>query len=190
MLPQEAAQVTAALAVNCCVCPWPVVAVAGVIVKGDCTVATLVALRPLLSLAVAVMVQEPGTSGAVYRPEVAPMVPQDEVQVAATFDVNCCWAPSVIVGFDGAIVSVDAAPTVSNALAVYAVPVEAVAVILQALPCVADAVNKPFAAMLPHEAAHMTGELAVNCCVCPCGVLALEGVITMGELTVAMAVAV
>lgn len=136
------------------------------------------------------MVQEPGASGAAYRPELAPMVPQDEVQVAATLDVNCCWAPSVMVGFNGAMVSVDAAPTVSNALAVYAVPVEALAVILQALPCVADAVNRPFAEMLPHDAAHVTGEFAVNCCVCPCGVLALEGVITMGEVTFATVEAV
>ena len=35
MVPHDAAQVTAALAVNCCVWPWAVVALAGVIVKGD-----------------------------------------------------------------------------------------------------------------------------------------------------------
>jgi hypothetical protein len=190
MLPHDAAQVTAALAVNCCVWPWPVDAVAGVIVNGDRTVAVVEALWPLPSVAVAVMVQEPGASGAVYIPELALMAPQDEAQVAATLDVNCCWDPSVIVGLNGAIVSVGAAPTVSTTLAVYAVPVEAVAVILQALPCVADAVNNPLAVMLPQDAAQITEEFAVNCCVCPAGVLALEGVITIGELTVATVEAV
>ena len=126
------------------------------------------------------MVQDSGARGAVYIPELAPMVPQDEVQVAAIFDVNCCWAPSLIVGLNGAMVSVGAAPTVSTTFAVYAVPVEAVAVILQALPCAAEAVNSPLESMLPQDAAHVTGELAVNCCVCPWGVLALEGLITIG----------
>ena len=88
-------------------------------------------------------------------------------------------------GLVGEIVSAAAAPMVSTALAVYAVPLEAVAVILQALPCAAEAVYSPAELMLPHEAAHRTGEFAVNCCVWPWAVLALEGVITMGDLTVA-----
>ena len=137
-----------------------------------------------------VTVHDPGARGAVYIPEFASMVPQDEVQVAATLAVNCCWAASVMVGLRGEMVSVGAAPTVSSAAAVYGVPVEAVAVILQVLPCVADAVNNPVALMLPHDAAQVTGEFAVNCCVCPEGVLALEGVITIGELTVATVEAV
>jgi hypothetical protein len=141
-------------------------------------------------VAVAVTVHDPGPRGAVYIPELALMVPQEAVQVAATLAVNCCWAASVMVGLRGEMVSVGAAPTVSSAFAVYGVPEEAVAVILQALPCVADAVNSPVALMLPHDAAHVTGEFAVNCCVCPVGVLTLAGVIVIGEFTVATVEAV
>jgi len=41
MLPHEATQLTAVLAVNCCVWPWGVVAVAGLIVNGDLMVAAV-----------------------------------------------------------------------------------------------------------------------------------------------------
>ena len=41
--------------------------------------------------------------------------------------------------------------------------------------------------MVPHFAVQVTGILAVNCWVCPCGVLAETGVITMGETTVTVA---
>jgi len=136
------------------------------------------------------MVQDPGARGAVYIPELVLIVPQDEVQVAVTLAVNCCWAASVMVGLNGAIVSVGAAPTVSTTLDVYAVPLDAVAVILQALPCVVGAVNSPVPEMLPHEAAQVTAVLAVNCCVCPAGVLALAGEITMGDVTFATVEAV
>src|SRR3954453_1288595 len=136
------------------------------------------------------MVHDPGARGAVYIPELVLMVRHDEVQVAPTLAVNCCWAPSVMVGLNGAMVSPAAAPTVSTALAVYGVPVDAVAVILQELPCGVGAVNNPTAEMLPHDAAHVTGEFAWNCWVCPAGVLALAGVITIGELTFATVEAV
>jgi hypothetical protein len=35
----------------------------------------------------------------------------------------------------------------------------------------------------PQDALHVTGMLAVNCCVCPCTVLAVAGVMVMGEVT-------
>lgn len=42
--------------------------------------------------------------------------------------------------------------------------------------------------MEPQPAVHVTGALALNCCVCPCGVVAETGVITIGETTVTLAV--
>ena len=79
------------------------------------------------------------------------------------------------------MVKATGAPTVSAAVAVYAVPLAAVAVMVQVLPCDADAVNIPFASMTPHEAFHVTDALAVNCCVCPWPVVAVMGEMTMGE---------
>ena len=131
--------------------------------SGDVMVAVVAAIWPLPSVAVAVTLQEPGAKGAVYRPVLAPMLPQEAAQVAATFEVNCCVAPSLKVGVSGAIVNVGAGPTVSTALAVYAVPLAAVAPILQTLPWATDAVNKPLAVMLPQEAVQSTGRFAVNC---------------------------
>lgn len=95
--------------------------------------------------------------------------------------MNCWVAFSFRVGFCGEIVNAAAAPIVSAACAVYAVPLAAVAVMAHTLPCVADAVNKPFAAMLPHEAAQVTAALAVNCCVFPWAVVAVAGVIVKGD---------
>jgi hypothetical protein len=69
-------------------------------------------------------------------------------------------------------------------------PLDAVAVILHMLFCGAEAVNKPDASMLPQEAAQVTLPFALNCCVCPCPVAALGGVIVSGEVTVALAVEV
>jgi hypothetical protein len=46
MVPQDEAQVTAVLAVNCCVVPSPVVALAGVIAMGEATVAVVDAGAP------------------------------------------------------------------------------------------------------------------------------------------------
>jgi len=66
------------------------------------------------------------------------------------------------------------------------VPDAAVAVILQALPWAADAVNRPEVVMAPQEADHLTAEFAVNCWVRPWPVVALEGVMTMGDLIVAV----
>ncbi len=103
-----------------------------------------------------------------------------------TFAVKGCTAPSVNVGADGVITTAGAVPMVSTALVVYALPEDAVAVIVQALPAAAVAVNRPPEVILPHDAAHLTAELAVNCCVCPCKVAALAGVIVIGELIVAV----
>jgi hypothetical protein len=63
------------------------------------------------------------------------------------------------------------------------------AAMVQLDPTVPLAVNRPVALMLPHFAVHVTGMLAVNCCVFPCGVLADTGVITIGDTTVTLAVA-
>jgi len=57
---------------------------------------------------------------------------------------------------------------------------------VHALPGVAEALNNPVALMLPHEVDHVTGWFAENCCVCPCAVTALTGVIAMGDVTVAV----
>jgi hypothetical protein len=51
------------------------------------------------------------------------------------------------------------------------------------------AVYSPAEVMLPHLAIHVTGTLAVNCCVLPCAVLAEMGVITIGETIVMDALA-
>ena len=65
----------------------------------------------------------------------------------------------------------------------------AIASMVQLVPTVPLAVNKPLELMLPHFAVQDTGMLALNCCVCPCGVFADTGVITIGDATVTLAVA-
>jgi hypothetical protein len=117
ILPHDAAQLTAMLAVNCCVAPCGVEAEAGAMVNGEVTVAVVDAVWPLPSVAVAVMVQEPGAIGAVKRPALL-MLPQLAAHVAAALAVNCWVAPSLSVGFKGEMVSVVAAATVSTAVAV------------------------------------------------------------------------
>ncbi len=57
MVPHFAVQDTGMLAVNCCVCPWGVLADAGVITMADTTVTAALAL-PLPLVAVAVTLQE------------------------------------------------------------------------------------------------------------------------------------
>jgi len=173
------------LAVNCWVCPWAVVAAAGVTASAAEMVATVDVTCPLPSVAVAVMVQEPGVAGVLYSPVVAPIEPQDAVQVEGVLEVNCCCVPAGNVGLSGEMVSADAAPMVSTAVAVYAVPLDAMALMVHALPDVADAVNSPAALMLPQVADQLTAVLAENCCVCPCAVTALDGEIVIGEVTVA-----
>jgi hypothetical protein len=54
-------------------------------------------------------------------------------------------------------------------------------------PTVPLAVKRPDALMVPHFAVQVTGMLAVNCCVLPCGVLAETGVITIADTTVTAA---
>ena len=64
----------------------------------------------------------------------------------------------------------------------------AIASIVQLVPTVALALYRPVVEMEPHLALHVTGMLAVNCCVFPCGVLADAGVIVIGDVTVTLAV--
>jgi hypothetical protein len=63
MLPHDAAQITDALDLNCCVSPAGVSAFAGVITSGVVIVAVVDANNPLADLAVTVQV--PGFKGAV-----------------------------------------------------------------------------------------------------------------------------
>jgi hypothetical protein len=111
MLPHEAAQMTAAFALNGCVRPEAVAALAGVITIGDVTVATVEASVPLLDLAV--MVQDVAIKGAVKSP-VAEMVPQEVAKVALLLAVNCCVPPSLTVGLCGEITNADGTETMSN----------------------------------------------------------------------------
>jgi hypothetical protein len=57
------------------------------------------------------------------------------------------------------------------------------------VPTGALAVYRPPLVIVPHLAVHVTGALAVNCWVCPWGVVADTGVITMGDTTFTLAVA-
>ena len=61
--------------------------------------------------------------------------------------------------------------------------------IVQYWPTGALAVYSPEESIDPQAAVQVTGALAVNCCVCPCGVVADAGVITMGETTLTLAFA-
>jgi hypothetical protein len=74
-------------------------------------------------------------------------------------------------------------------VAVYAGPLDAVAVMVQ-LPVLAGAVKSPVPSIEPQEAAQVTGWLAENCCVRFTAVVAEEGVIVIGEVTVAVPLAV
>jgi len=69
----------------------------------------------------------------------------------------------------------------------FTVPV-AIASIVQFVPTVPLAVYSPVEVIVPHFAIHVTGMLAVNCCVFPCGVFADVGVMTIGDVTVTFAV--
>jgi hypothetical protein len=68
------------------------------------------------------------------------------------------------------------------------VPV-AIPSMVQLEPTAALAVNRPPVVMDPHLAVQVTGALAVNCWVFPCGVLAETGDMVMGETIVTLAVA-
>ncbi len=120
------------------------------------------------------------------------MLPQSADQVDGTlFDVNCSVAPSPRDGLPGEIVKAGAVPTVSTVVAVYAFPLEAVAVIWHMVPVLIGAVNKPLPSMVPHEVVQFTGGVfTVNCCVCAGGVVGLAGVIVRGDVTVAVVDAV
>jgi len=171
--------------VNCWVCPCAVVMAAGVMASAAETVTTVEVTWPLPSVADAVIAQEPVVAGVLYKPVVAPIDPQVAVQVAVTLEVNCCCVPAGNVGLSGEMVSADAAPMVSTAVAVYAVPLDAMALMVQALPGVADAVNRPAVLMLPQVADQLTAVFAENCCFCPCAVTALAGEIVIGDVTLA-----
>jgi hypothetical protein len=119
-------------------------------------------------------------------------VPQVFVQVEAVLAVNCCVAPSFTVALMG--LSVKAPPVVgavivSKPYAVYCGAVVAMASMVQLEPAVPLAVYNPVELMVPHFAVQVTGMLAENCCVLPWGVLADDGVITIGETTLTVAVA-
>jgi hypothetical protein len=79
--------------------------------------------------------------------------------------------------------------TVSTASAVYGVPLDAVAVMVQ-VPAVAGAVKSPELLIEPHDAVHLTATLAENCWVFPTEVEAEAGVIVMGVEIVTLVVAV
>jgi len=90
MLPQEVDQVTDLFAENCA---WPIACtgtVEGVIVTPpvfEVMVTVVEAVFPLLSVAVAVTLQEPDDAGAVYSPPPV-IVPQAAAHVAPAFAVN------------------------------------------------------------------------------------------------------
>jgi len=65
MLPQDAVQLTAIFAEDCCVWPCAVTTLAGEIISGEVMVAVVEALAPLPFVAVADTVQAPAASGAV-----------------------------------------------------------------------------------------------------------------------------
>src|ERR1035441_4108520 len=100
-------------------------------VMGEVTVAVAVAVRAVPSAAVAVMVQEPGVSGAVKSPVPALMVPQDAVKVAGSLAVNCGFAFSATLTWVGETVMGTAAATVSFAVLVYAGLPVAIAVMVR-----------------------------------------------------------
>lgn len=83
---QESVQATGADAVNCCVSSACRLADAGVSVMGDVTVT--VAEAGLPRAGVAVTVQVPGASGAVYKPEDV-TEPQEADHVSPAAAVNC-----------------------------------------------------------------------------------------------------
>ena len=88
IVPHFTVQFTGTEALNCCVDPSGVVAATGVMMIGDTTVISAVAL-PLPSVAVAVTTQVVlGYSGAVKRPP-GEMAPQLVFQVDDWLDVNC-----------------------------------------------------------------------------------------------------
>jgi hypothetical protein len=138
---------------------------------------------------VALIVHDAGLNGAVNRP-VDEIVPQEVVKLAPLLAVNCCVPPSVTVGDRGLMVNVvvPGAAIVSNPYAVYFTVPVAIASMVQLVPTVPLAVNRPVELMVPHLAVHDTGMLAVNCWVCPCGVLADGGVMMIAETTVTFAV--
>ena len=86
--PQEDDHETDWLALKDCVFRACRLTLAGVIMMGEVTVASVLAVFPLPSVAVAVIVQEPSLSGAVNRPD--PVTdPHDADQVAGAPEENC-----------------------------------------------------------------------------------------------------
>jgi hypothetical protein len=132
-------------------------------------VAFAVAVVP--PLLVAVMVQVPVVDGAVKKPDVAPIDPQEVAQVAAADAVNC----SVEFTLKETVAGVTVKPAeVTVTWAVALVPLPFVAVTVQE-PVVAGAVYSPDVLIEPQEAAHVAAADAVNCCVAPTFTVALVG---------------
>lgn len=150
------------VAVNCCVPPWPNVAVAGEIITGGRNVivavpdfvvsATLVALTVTVVCALTV-------AGAVYKPValIDPVVAGVIVQVTFVFArlvtvaVNCCVAPCPIVAVVGATVTVPGGFSVTVAAADF---VESATLVARTVTVVCDAivagaVYKPVALTVP-----------------------------------------
>jgi hypothetical protein len=107
----EDVHVAGMFAVNCCVCPLTVVALAGVMVSGEVTVTTAEAL-PVPETCFAVTVQDVLIKGEVNKPADV-IVPQEAAKVALLLAVNCCVPPSLTVGLCGEMANEDTAETLS-----------------------------------------------------------------------------
>ena len=76
-------------------------------VAPDVILAVVVAVRWVPPICVAVIVQFPVEPGATYRPEVAPIVPQEADHATSSVVENCSDWLTMTVGFDGVIVNAE-----------------------------------------------------------------------------------
>ena len=76
-------------------------------VAPDVILAVVVAVRWVPPICVAVIVQFPVEPGATYRPEVAPIVPQEADHATSSVVENCSDWLTMTVGFDGVIVKAE-----------------------------------------------------------------------------------
>jgi hypothetical protein len=171
MLPAVALQLVAPAEVNCWVPPRRTLALAG---EMDCapTSVTVALAEPPGPLAVTVTVPDDGiVAGAVYNPFEL-MLPAVALQLVAPVEVNCCFAPSIMLAVAGEMVC-DA----SNVTVELAEPPRPVAVIVTVEDDGIDAgaVYNPFELMLPAVAVQLVAPGAVNCCVAPRMTLAVVG---------------
>jgi hypothetical protein len=161
----------------------------GVIEIGDVMLMFVEALCPLPSVALAAIVQDSATSGAVNKPPVETL-PQSVAKVVAALAVNCWVAPSFTDGFKGLMENDDEDDViVTDPNPEYCGDPSATALIEQLDPPETVAVNSPFVSIDPHEALQDAGALAVNCCIWPWGNVAVDGVIVTGEIIFALVLA-